>query len=159
MTLLQTDLRLTKGGGHGTIRLLGMKFEVIRTNEDLYVKGPRALYTRLGVKSTVPPDTWVKLPAQNEVGALTDLEGETVRAIASSGNVTKGTTTSIEGQPAIELKTEGKLYKGRLYVKTTGEPYPIKIEKRGREDATFTFTAWNNTPAPTAPTKSISAGG
>ena len=52
----------------------------------------------------------------------------------------------------IELKTEGKLYKGRLYIKTTGEPYPLRLEKTGRETSHATFTNWNQTPAPTAPT-------
>ena len=159
VTQLKTDLQLTNDGGQGTMSLLGMKFEVIRAAEDLYVKGQQRLYTRLGIKKTVPPDTWVKLPARNGLRAFTELGGEAARIIASSGQVTKGTTMILEGQPAIELRTQGKLYKGRLYVKATGEPYPIKIEKHGRETATFTFTGWNNTAAPTAPTKTISAGG
>ena len=159
VTLLKIDLQLTKTGGQGTMSLLGLKFEVIRAGEDLYVKGPQSLYTRLGIKKPVPPDTWVKLPSQYGLKAFTELGGESARIIAASGKVTKGATTTIEEQPAIELKTEGKLYKGRLYVKTTGQPYPIKLEKHGSEAAAFTFTDWNNTPGPTAPTNTIGAGG
>ncbi len=78
--------------------------------------------------------------------------------LSTSGNITKGASTTLAGQPVIELKTEGKLYKGRLYVKTTGEPYPVRLEKHGRETSLITFSAWNDTAPPVAPTKTTSAG-
>ncbi len=75
-----------------------------------------------------------------------------------SGDVNKGTTRQVDGQSALELKTTGKLYTGRLYVSATGQPYPVRLEKHGRETAQFTFTDWNATPAPTAPTTTVSGG-
>ncbi len=151
--LAEFDLRLTRDGGQGTINLLGISFEAIRIGEDLYVKGSPGFYARIGVKTTVPADMWIKPPANAGLGAFTELEGQTARILSTSGATTMGSTTTVDGQPALELKTEGKLYKGRVYLKTTGEPLPLKLEKRGRETATFTFTDWNRTPAPTAPTK------
>ena len=150
---LKIDLALTKQGGHGTINLLGSEYEMLRTGQDTFIKGPPAVYKRFGITKTIPAGTWVKLPATGQAGAVLDLASETARILSTSGNVSKGTTTTIAGEPALQLNTEGKLYKGTLYVKTTGQPYPIKLEKHGRETGTYTFTSWNNTPAPTAPTK------
>lgn len=158
---LTSDLKLTREGGQGTISLLGLQIEVIKTGATVYAKGSPALYQRLEIKAP-PAGTWIKAPASGklaQLAAFTDLAGETSRAISTSGNITKGQTTTIEGQPAIELKTEGKLYKGRLYIKTTSEPYPLKLEKTGRETSHTTLTNWNNTPAPTAPANTTTVGG
>ena len=155
---LKIDMQLTREGGHGSIDLLGSEYEVIRTSTHTYVKGPPVVYGRLGITKTIPHDTWVSLPATSQAGALLDLAPETSRIISTSGNVSTGSTTSIEGEPVLELKTDGKLYKGRLYIKTTGEPYPVKVERRGRETAVYTFSNWNDTPAPARPTKATSAG-
>ena len=150
---LRLDLQLNRRAGKGKITLLGTEFEVIRVGQALYVNGPRSLYAQLGIKKQIPNGGWVKLPAQNSLAALISLPGETTRIISASA-VTKGTTTTVEGQPALELKTEGKLYKGRLYIKTTGQPYPIKLEKQGRETAQITFTGWDEPVTITAPTTS-----
>ena len=154
---LKIDLALTKQGGHGTINLLGSEYEMIRTGADTYVKGPPAVYRRLRITKTIPGGTWVKLPATSQAGAVLGLASETARVLSTSGKVSKGNTTTIAGEPALELNTEGKLYKGTLYIKTTGEPYPVKLEKHGRETGAYTFTNWNNTPPPTTPTKTTTS--
>ena len=156
---LSLDLQLSRQGGKGKIALLGREFEVIRVGQARYLKGTSSLYTQLGITKQIPNDTWVKLPAQNSLAALTDIRGETARILSTSGNVTKGATTTVEGQPALELKTEGKLYKGRLYIKTTGQPYPIKLEKQGRETAQITFTGWDQPATINAPTSTTSSAG
>jgi hypothetical protein len=147
------ELMLTRSGGQGKVSLLGINFEVKRLDGTIYLKGNPSFYKRLGITQSIPANTWIKAPANqlSQLGAFTDLTGETGRLIATAGKVTKGQTTRIEGQPVIELKTEGKVYKGRLYVKTTGEPYPVRLEKTGRETTHVAFSAWNATPAPTAP--------
>jgi hypothetical protein len=151
---LTLNLKLNRQGGQGAINLLGLQIEVIKTGQTVYVKGSPALYQRLEIKAP-PAGTWIKAPASgklSQLAAFTDLGGEASRIISTSGKIAKGATTTIEGQPAIELRTEGKLYKGRLYIKTTGEPYPLKLEKTGRETSHTTLTNWNNTPPPTPPT-------
>lgn len=155
----QVDLRVNRAGGEGTIGLAGVKFDILRSGQDVYVKGTPALYARIGVTSEVPAGAWVKLPTNSPVGRYTELAAEAGRIIATSGRLSKGSVTTVGGQPALELKTQGRLYKGRLYLKSTGEPLPLKLEKHGRETSTFTFTDWNSTPAPAAPTKTIDAGG
>lgn len=152
-------LELTQTGGQGTVELIKIKLHLIRTGDAIYVKGSDELYERLGIKPPASPETWVKLPANSALAPYADLAGETTRLLSTKGTVTKGAATTVEGQPAIELKTEGKLYRGQLFVKTTGEPLPIKLEKAGRETGAFTFSKWNTTPAPVAPTNFVSVGG
>ena len=154
------ELQLTRDGGQGTIELLGTPYQVLRTGGSLYIKGPTSLYHRLEITKTIPQETWVKLPLKDSaVGAVTDLAAETRRVISVSGKVAKGQITTVEGQPVLELKTEGKLFKGRLYIKTTGEPYPVRLEKSGQETATYTFTNWDKTMPPASPTETTSASG
>ncbi len=156
---LSLDLQLTRQGGKGKVTFLGTDFKLIRVGQALYLKGSASLYEQLRVTKQIPNDAWVKLPAQNSLAALTDLAGETARIVSTSGTVTTGATKTVDGQPALELKTEGKLYKGRLYIKTTGQPYPIKLEKQGRETAQITFTDWDQPVSIAAPTNITSAAG
>ena len=149
------DLKLTREGGGGTVNLLGTDLGLVRSGDALYVKGSPALYRRLGIKRKIPPHTWADINGVGQLKSITDLAEETARVMSSAGLVTKGATTTLDGEPVLELKTKGKLYTGRLFVKTTGNPYPIKLEKRGQEKATFSFTGWNATAAPSAPAKSV----
>jgi hypothetical protein len=155
------ELRLTRNGGQGKVTLLALTFEVIRIGETLYLKGGPVFYKRLGITQSVPAGSWLQAPARRlpQLAAFTNLSGEATRIVSTSGRVTKGQKTTIEGQPVIELKTEGKLYKGRLFIKTTGEPYPVKLERTGRETGHTTFTGWDNTPPPTAPTNTTTLRG
>jgi hypothetical protein len=43
----------------------------------------------------------------------------------------------------------------KLYVATTGKPYPIQITKTGRETAHITLTNYNQPATPTPPTNTI----
>ena len=68
---------------------------------------------------------WLKGPASGvlgQVGSFTDMDRELPLILGSRGALTKGPTTTIQGQPAIELKEAAKLYTGTLYVATTGRP-------------------------------------
>jgi hypothetical protein len=80
---------------------------------------------------------------------------------AGSGGTNYGYPRSVlEDRQALGAgETEGKLYKGRLYIKTTGQPYPMKLEKTGRETGHAAFTRSNRIPAPTSPASTVTIGG
>lgn len=155
---LQLDMRLTRDAGAGKVVALGNEFQLVRVGGSLYVKAPAAFYRRLGVAKTPPAGTWLKLPASTALSQFADLAGTATRLLSTSGSVTKGALTTLDGEPVIELKTTGNLYTGRLYVKTTGEPYPVKLTKQGRETARISFSGWNATGQPVAPSASVTAG-
>jgi hypothetical protein len=153
-------LELSREGGHSKVSLLGIPFEVIRADSALYVKGDRVFYRRLGLEPVrIPVGTWIKASGataqSSQLASLATLRRETRQLLQATGSVTKGASSTVEGQPVIELKTSGRLYTGAIYVATTGQPYPVKLERHGRETSHMTFTHWNDPVALSAPTKAI----
>jgi len=150
---LTIGLQLTRQVSHANLTVLGESFQITSVGGTIYVKGTPALYQHLGITRTIPTGTWVKAPAGKlaQFAAITDLTREASLIISTRDTITKGTTATIEGQPAIELKTQSKIYRGRLFIKTTGQPLPLKQEKTGHETSHIAFTNWNQTPTPTAP--------
>lgn len=156
---LSLDLALNEHGGRANLDILGEQLELIRVGNDLYVKTSPAVFERLGVKGTVPPGTWYQIAAGQapQLAAFTDLAGETKAILSTAGRVGKGRTTTIDGQPAVALTTEGRLYKGVLYVKTTGEPLPLVLEKHGRETSYTSFTDWGDQIDVARPAKTMTS--
>jgi hypothetical protein len=157
---LALNLELTSDGGRGEISLLGSSFEVIRIGDTFYLKGNPAFYQRLGINpARVPHGAWIKTAANNsqfaQLSAFTDLPGEVGRLLSTAKPVTKGTTTTTNGQKTVELKQAGQLYTGKIYVATTGRPYPVQITKTGRETGRTTLTNWNQPVDLTPPTNAI----
>jgi hypothetical protein len=130
--------------------LFNISYEVIRDGNTLYVKGNKVfnkgLEERLGVK--IPPNTWLKGPTK--AGALAQINPETEAPqelpviLTASGQLTKEQKTKIHGQPAIILRQARKLSTATLYIATTGPPYPLQVDKTGRETGQTTFTNWND---------------
>ncbi len=154
---LTLNASLAKNGSHAQIAFLGVGFEAIRIGNTIYVKGNTVFDARLGsvLGVKIPPNTWLKGPATGtlaQAGAFTSIDSELPLLLSGRGTVTKGATTKINGQPAIELKQAQKLYTGSLYVATTGLPYPILLRKTGRETGQTTFTGWNDPVTVTPPT-------
>jgi hypothetical protein len=158
---LTLNLDLASDGGRGQVSLLGLSFELIRVGNTLYAKGNPAFYTRLSATTGLhlPQGGWLKAPASGgklaQLASFTDLGGELARLLSSSGPVTKGAASTVNGQQAIELKESAKLFSGSLFIATSGKPYPIQLVKRGRETGQTTFSGWNVPVSLTAPANAI----
>ncbi len=161
---LTTNLELAQNGGRATLSFLDLGYEVIHIGDTLYFKGSRALYARLfgAGDSHVPQGTWLKAGANTStlagLAGLTDLASRLDLLLRSSGPLTKGATTRVDGQPAIELKAAAKLFTGSLYIATTGKPYPIELVKHGRETGQTSFTDWNQPIKLSAPADAVDLG-
>ena len=163
---LTLELQLASGGGRAVLSLLGRESEAIRVGNALYVKGGAAFYRRLArlTGRHLAPGTWVKAPVNGsqlaESAALTEPTGELAVLLHNPTiSLTRGTTTVLDGQKAIELKEKGKLYTGAIYIAATGTPYPLLIVKHGQETGRTTFTGWNQPVSLTAPTNAVELGG
>lgn len=159
---LDVDLQSARQGSQARIKLLGTGLELIRVGDTLYLKGSPSAYARLGIQQNVPAGAWVAIPATgkaSELTSFTDLQKEPTNLIAANGTVTKGSTTTIDGEKAIELRTQGKLYSARLFVKTDGQPYPLRLEKQGRESGLTTFQGWDQTAAAKPPSNVVKVEG
>lgn len=156
------DLQLTREGVRARLVALGSTIEAIRIGDTVYVKGGPLLYRNLQRRTGVhvAPGTWLKAPANgpqlSAFAALTEPRRELMLLLEDPTlSLTKGHTTTINGQKAIELRTEGKLYSGAIYIAASGPPDPILIVKHGRETARTTFTGWNQPTQLTAPAGAV----
>lgn len=154
------NLDLVAGhGGRGQLSENGLAFELIVVGGTAYIKGSPSFYSHFGGAAAVQlfQGKWLKASATSgelaTLASLTDLGRLLDQALSSHGTFTKGPTTTISGQPVIELKdTAGD---GSLFVATTGPPYPIEIVRRGSESGHVTFTRWNEPVSLSAPANAI----
>ncbi len=156
-----SDQELDQSGGRARVKLAGLSFEVTRTGNTLYLTGNPAFARRLehtiGIHLT--PGTWLKAAANNpqlaQLAYLTELDKQLTVQLTVPRPLAKGPASTLDGQPAITLNHKAKLYNGTLYIATTGNPYPIKQTKQGRETGQTTYTNWNQPITIAAPANTI----
>lgn len=159
---LATDLELAPNGGKAKLSFFGLDYEAIRIGNTLYIKGNPVFYRRLfrGTPVRVPQGTWLEASADtrklSRFAGLTKLNDGLGLILGNPGSVTKAsTTTTVNGQPAIELKQTGKLFTSSISIAANGSPYPLQIVKHGRESGRTTFSGWNQPVSLTPPANAI----
>jgi hypothetical protein len=157
---LTLDLTLAAGkGGRGQISTNGLSFQLIQVEGSAYISGSPAFYRHFAGPSAAQllQGKWLKAPATTgelaAISSLTDLRKLVDTSLAGHGTLVKGATTTVNGQQAIALKDTAK--GGTLYVATTGQPYPIEIEKGGAEGGKITFDRWNAPVTLAAPANAV----
>jgi hypothetical protein len=151
------DVNLSRTGATGRLTLSGKTLEITRVGNTIYLKANPTVYKALGITAKVPSNAWLKASASQagQLAAFTEMSGETTRLLNLEGPLTKGPTTTVNGQKVVELKQAKKIYTRSLYVATTGKPYPIEILLRGQVTGKTTFSDWNKPVTPTAPANSV----
>lgn len=154
------NLDLVAGhGGRGQISEGGLAFELIVIDGTVYIKGSPAFYSHFGGAAAAQlfQGKWLKAPTTSgelaSLASLTNLGHLLDQALSGHGALTKGPTTTISGQPVVELR--GTSRDGSLYVATSGQPYPIEIVRRGSETGRVSFTGWNKPVPLSAPSGAI----
>jgi hypothetical protein len=146
-------------GGRGQFSLGRLGFELILIESTLYVLGNPAYNAQLGSRAAhLARGTWLKASATG--GPLSGLattvsQGKLLEALLAGGGATsKGSTTTVNGQRAVEV-TQG-LYS--VFVATSGKPYPIEVTKSGALLNHTTFSHWNEPVSLSPPPKTIDVG-
>lgn len=127
------DLRYTGGDSAGTLGVGGHTIELRKIGRTVYLKGGRAFWTGNGggAAAQLLAGKWLKTPLTDQrfsgLSQLTDLDKAADGILDPDGAIEKGGTRSVNGVPAIGLTSKGK-GAGTLFVATTGEPYPLRIE-------------------------------
>lgn len=159
-TPIALNLDLASGhGGRGQISESGLSFELIVVGNTIYIKGSPAFYSHFGggAAAQLFKGKWLKSPISGgelaSLAALTNFGRLLDQTLASHGTLVKGATTTVAGQPVVELRDTTR--DGSLFVATTGSPYPIEIVKRGSETGHITFTRWNQAVSLSAPAGAI----
>ncbi|HEX6492102.1 MAG TPA: hypothetical protein VF112_01250 [Candidatus Dormibacteraeota bacterium] len=143
------DVRYNRSGNlTGTFTLGGVTADVVVTGGHSYLKG-RALFAKYAgaQAAAVIGDKWVAVPAGAGPGAdivesistFTDF-GKLADALSmpSGGKVTKGATTTVDGQAVVSLRDADST----LYVATTGKPYPVEVKPDTGGQALH-FASWD----------------
>ena len=157
------DMELLAGkGGKGTISQEGFKIQLVQVKGAVYINGSAAFYQHVSgsAAATLLQGKWLKAPANSgelaSLAELTDLSKLIDTALADHGTLSKGTTTTVQGQKAVELKDTSK--GGTLYVAASGEPFPLQITKTGSEKGRVVFSSWNQPVTLQAPANAIDIG-
>jgi hypothetical protein len=144
------DLSLARGkGGKGKIQTNNMTFEIISTGGKVYFKTNAAALQQLGggIAAQLLAGRWIIAPSSlgqlSSLTSLTDM-GKLFDSLTSSlGTLTKGGTSDVDGQPAISVTSTRPAGGGTLYVATTGDAFPLKLEGSKSNAGTITFDQWN----------------
>jgi hypothetical protein len=157
------DMYLVSGtGGRGQLSENGLSFELIVVDDSIYIKGSPAFYSHFGGSAAAQlfHGKWLKAPANSgelaSLASLTDLSKLIDQALTNTSTLAKGATTTVAGQPAVELTDPAK--DGSIYVATTGKPFPVQLVKRGAESGKVTFSGWNQPVSLAPPPNAIDLG-
>jgi hypothetical protein len=131
------DLIVTKSAGSsGTLTIGGNDMRIIVSGESVYLKASADFWTTFGgskgaATAALVGDKWVK--ASTSTAAFSDFlkfDGflkNIDKSLTSTGSITKGDTSDLDGTPVIALVDNSPTNGGTLLVATTGEPLPLKL--------------------------------
>jgi hypothetical protein len=154
------DLDLVSGkGGRGNMSEGGLSFQLVANGKVVYINGSPAFWRHFGGAAVVAlfKGKWLKAPASTgafaSLASLTNLHQLFSKQLSSHGKLTKGATTTVNGQKVVAVNDATK--KGTLYVATTGKPYPVEILVTGAQAGHIVFDRFNESVSLTAPANSI----
>jgi hypothetical protein len=156
------DLDLVTGkGAAGTISQGAPKFKLIVVGRDFFFQGNRAFWLHAAHSQAAVQlllGKWIRYPSAGaqfgSVSHLTSIKAVMDAIVREHGTLSKGQATTIAGQPAIVLDDSNG---GRLYVATTGKPYPLKLIAKRSAGGVVSFTQYGHPFAIAAPKHSIDA--
>jgi hypothetical protein len=154
------DMHLLSGkGGRGQLSENGLSFDLIQTGSTVYIKGSAAFYKHIGGTAAVQllQGKWLKAPASSSdfasLSQLTDLHQLVGQTLANHGSLSKGGTTTVNGQKVVGITDTSK--GGTLYIATTGPAYPVQITKDGSSGGKVSFDSWDKPVTIAAPANAI----
>ena len=159
---LGLDLDLVTGkGAAGTISQGAPKFKLIVVGGNFYFQGNRAFWVKVGHSQAAVQlllGKWIREPSAGaqfaSVSHLTSIRTLMQALVKSHGTLSKGPATTIDGRRAVSLDDSNG---GKLYVATTGKPYPLKLIAKRSSGGEVTFTQYGHAFTIAAPAHSIDA--
>jgi hypothetical protein len=148
----------TGRGGQGQMSENGLSFQLVDLHQTVYIKGSPAFWRHFGGNAAAQlfNGKWLKAPATGNFESfaeLTNLPTLFDKILSSHGKLSKGATTTINGQKVVAINDTGE--GGTLYVAATGQPYPVQITKTGSDGGKMVFDHYNEPVTLTAPKNAI----
>lgn len=153
------DLNLVANqGGRGRMSVNGLGFQIADLDQTVYINGSPAFWRHFGGTPAVQllQGKWLKSPQSGNFASfagLTDLHKVLNSLLTGHGTLTKGATSTRDGQPVVAVNDTTK--GGTLYVATTGKPYAIEVMKTGSQGGRIVFDRFNATVSLTVPPHAI----
>jgi hypothetical protein len=129
----------------GKLSMAGPSVELLEVGGKRYIRPDAAFWGMSGGKeqgeqlAKLVGDRWVEVKAGDKDTAdmfgFSDIDS----MLDAEGKVTKGQVKDVNGKPAIGLVDNSK-DGGTLYIATTGEPYPLRIESKDAAEGGLDFT-------------------
>jgi hypothetical protein len=155
------DLQIVQGkGATGTISEGSVSFKLVAVGGNFYIL-PDAAFLQKSAHSQAAAQLlkgkWLKGSSTDanfaSFGKLTSIKSLMGSLTQAHGTLTKGSTSTLGGQPVIALNSSKG---GTMYVATTGTPYPLQVSKNsGGQSGKVTFSDYNKAFTITAPASSI----
>jgi hypothetical protein len=132
---IKLDLHLVNGvGATGSMAENGLSFKLISVGGSAYINGSTGFWKQFGGSAAVRllEGKWLRAPADagqfSSFQSLTDVHKLLSGILAGHGALAKGASSTVDGQPVIELKDKSNPgMPGALYIATDGKPYPIRL--------------------------------
>ncbi|GGX06173.1 lipoprotein [Streptomyces chryseus] len=134
------DMRLKEDGGTGSVTSKGSTFELLRIDDELFMKAGADFWDNGGQPSGSDEaagkleDKYVKVPdddpVYDQLRGFTDKDVLLDGLLGLHGKLGKGERPKVGGVRTIEV-TGGKGTGGTLAVSLLGTPYPLKLERAG----------------------------
>jgi hypothetical protein len=148
------DVIVSGTKGKGTLTTSGVTFELIKIDNDVYLKAPDDYW-----KTVIPSGQeaalllfkgkYVKVDATNPQFAGLTTVFDPNEMLKPEGTVSKGEVGTTGGTPTVTLIDDKD--GSKLFIATTGEPLPIRIENKTQGAVDFTdFNAATDIQAPSA---------
>jgi len=143
---IKLDMSLGKNGADGSLDENGLSFQLIVINGTAYLKGSKAFLAKFaGSAASLFAGKWLKFnagtPNSAQLTQLGNINALFGKVLHTTSTVTKGTTTTLNGQPVVELISKAK--GGTMYIAGTGPAYPLQLTKSGAGGGTVRFDQFN----------------
>lgn len=132
------DIVVSGSDFSGTVTTAGVPLEMVKVGDAIYLKGDT--WWKMKAGSDLVKGKYGKISAPNEFYDVTvgmfgrkNYTSLLDDLLASSGEYAKDAVTVINGQPVVKLTAPS----GTIYIATTGQPYPIRVESAS---VTFDFS-------------------
>lgn len=159
-TPIELDLTMANGKAKGSMATGGLKFQLIRIGDTAYIQGSDDFYKHFAgaavaqllhgkwLKASIVSGRFASLAPLTSISLLFD------RVASNHGKLANDGTTTFQGQKVVEIRDTSD--NSKLYVASTGKPYPVGIVggKKG-QTGTIAFSDWNKALSVSAPKGAI----
>ena len=163
-TPITLDLTTARNkGATGSMSTNGLKFDLVRVGDALYIKGTDDFYKHFAGAAVAQllHGKWLKASATHgrlkSLAPLTSISALFKGVSSHHGKLANDGKTTYKGQNVVAIRdmSDGS----KLYVAATGKPYPVAIVGgKGNDSGTITFDDWNKSVSLSAPSDAIDIG-